>query len=243
MATILQSREEYTFREVEEQGLTHLFIAFERDFRQHLSGLESFFQNLTRSDINITYKTPNFNRYKGDLERVCHAAQEIAGKYDFAMGIAKKGLWLSYVFKQHDLPIYDSLVFRNGQRQRIMCPLSNLTTAKIKNKKILICENDLVTGNTIDAVSTNLLQAGAKQVDLLLIYTTPELKPTFYEEVNQKFFASALPVIGQTIEGDIVVDTSSRIPKSIGQSYSLQRNFNAGRQYLMPLAQKYGVLL
>jgi hypothetical protein len=173
---------------------------------------------------------PNFNRYVGELERACHAAQELEGTYDLGVGIAKKGTWLSYVFHLHGFPTKEMYVIRTGECERFMHPLSKLETKDIKDKRILLFENDLVSGNSVKAVSEEFLKRGAKQIDLLLVYKYTRQKVKDYEIVRKRFIDEPI-IIGMTPSDEFVIDPTPNVPTSITATMSLEEDFQPQTRY------------
>lgn len=173
---------------------------------------------------------PNFNRYVGDLERACHAAQTL-NDYDLGIGIAKKGTWLSYVFGLHGHSIANYLIIR-GDNSRFIYLLSKLWSKDVKNKKILIFDNDLLTGETVRSLSDELLKRGAKYTDLLLVYGTTRQKPDFYEQILKSKFKNNPKILGESENGEIVLDTTCEIPSNIRQFKTLESDFQPDRTYL-----------
>lgn len=230
---IINARQEYATAELVEQGLAPLFKQFEREFREYTAA---------RLGPGSKHNAPNFNLYKGYLERACHAAQTLAGNYDLGIGIAKKGMWLSYIFSLYGLQASDFLVSRTGDIERVGIPLAGLRSTDVPGKRVLIFDNDLVTGNTVRALSDKFRGAGASKTDLLLIYGNTRLKPEYFEEARP-FMNGEIKIVGRTTEGEIVVNTENQISESIGESWSLEKDFNPGRKHLAKLAEILGVSL
>ena len=232
MTKIIEPRAEYTMEELTGSPLLKLFRKFEIGFRQYVGDRLGF--------VNQN-EAPNFNRYKGDLERACHAAQTIGADYDVGIGLARKGMWLSYVFNLHGLPTFDVLVNRIGDEQRAMFPVSPLYTDTIRDKRVLLFDNDLVTGNSVKAVAENLQRGNPQSVDLLLVYGNTQLDPKFFDSIKESLKAPR--IIGKTSEGKIVVNTRSEVPPSIVKARTLDEDFNTDRQHLEKLSQILGVKL
>lgn len=228
---IINERQEYTTEAVIEAGLENLFRTFERSFRVYTAA---------RLTERAKHEAPNFNRYLGYLERACHAAETIKDQYDVGIGIAKKGVWLSFVFSLYGLPTHDVLIIRTGDHARFRHPLTELYKRDVLNKKVLIFDNDLVTGTSVEVVSKGMLEAGAQQTDLLLIYGNTRLTPSYYEQVRAALREKP-KIAGITKAGEIVVNTENQIPPSITRSLSLEKDFNPSKKHLATLAGILGV--
>ena len=251
MAKIIPAREEYTLERVEQSGYMDLFLEFQRRFSEYVgiagqigrSLITRVLPGLPPSEnpfLDFVKNTPNFNRYVGDLEKVCDAAQKLEGQYDLGIGVAKKGLWSSFVFNLHGLPTRDVLVMRLGEG-RFMLPISPLYRKDIEGKRILLFDNDLVTGRTIEALVGNLKPANPRSVDLLLIYGYPQFEEDFYGQVKDLFPEEA--ILGKTDDGKIVLDTSCNVPDGIDKAISLEVDFEPSKKNLVTIASKLGVNL
>src|SRR3989344_2244789 len=137
---------------------------------------------------DIPRNVPNLNQYRGDLERACDAATQLVGQYDIGIGIAKKGLWLSYIFGKHELTIKDISVIRLESNRRFILPLDPLYASDLNGKRVLLMDNDVVTAKTINSVAKEITtRANSSCIDVLLAYSHTELEPSFYEEVRTNF--------------------------------------------------------
>ncbi|MDP3882170.1 MAG: phosphoribosyltransferase [Nanoarchaeota archaeon] len=230
---IINPREEYSTTRIVEEGLAPLFRKFEQEFRKYTA---------ERLGFERRYNTANFNQYVGYLERACHAAETLSSQYDLGLGVAKKGMWLSYVFSLYGLTAHDLLVARTGPVTRAGLPLTPLYSTDVPDKKILIFDNDLVTGKTVEAVAEKMIKAGAEKTDLLLIYGNTRLTPQFLEQVSPTLKARS-KIVGITVDGEVVVNTHNQIPSIISQSWSLEKDFNPSRKHLTRLAEILGVKL
>lgn len=228
---IINEIQEYTAGQIAKEELAPLFMAFERKFREYTA---------SRLGEKLKHETPNFNRYNGYLERACHAAETLRKDYDLGIGIARKGLWLSYVFSLYGLQTHDILIVRTDIKNRFSIPLTPLFKKDVLNKKIIVFDNDLVTGNTIERVAQGMHDAGARQTDLLLVYGNTRLTPNYFNEISHSFKHNP-KIEGITKAGKIVVNTKNEVPESIINSFSLEKDFNSGKKYLTRLAEILGV--
>lgn len=253
---LIPDKEEYTIERVREEGLGRFFSDFQANFMNFTSVCLEFGRRVVdlvdKVDKGDGYKLlrmclaqenstefPNYNRYIRDLERACNAAQSLGNEYDIGIGIAKKGTWLSYVFKLHDYKTRDLIVVRIGD-ERIVHTLSPLVRGDVRGKRVLLMENDLITGESVKAVSESLLSRGADKVDLLLIYGYTRPSKQFYDHIKAKFKGKPKK-FGETVSGEIVLDTRCEVPNTINRTLALDIDFQAGRRYLDFLIEKlYG---
>ncbi|MBW2967410.1 hypothetical protein KY362_02900 [Candidatus Woesearchaeota archaeon] len=206
----------------------NIFLRLQHGFIQYVA---------RRTDPLTAMQTPSFQRYVGDLERACHAAKTLREDYDTGVGIAKKGLWLSYIFHLHGMNTGDVFVYRQGDK-RIMRPI-NLHSTDVKWKKVLVFDNDLVTGKTADAVAKELRKKKAKKVDLLLIYRQTRIDENFSSMVEDNLTGAEL--VGMTPDGRYVYDTHANVPDSVGKCMGLDHDFEPNEEHLDELIKKLGL--
>jgi len=243
----IPDREEYEINGLtEDLKLSEFFYAFQQNFMSYIE--ENLSQGKTmlplfnyppelNRELEKLLSTekkeefPNFNRYLGELERACHVAQTLSKEYDLGFGMAKKGTWLSYVFQLHGFPSYEKYAIRGKGGRRFIFPLHRMNSDQIKNKKILLFDNDVVTGGSVKKLSDSLLDRGADKVSLLLIYKNTRQKIEALNFIVDKLLY--IPrIIGETKLGEYLMDTSPSIPSSIHARYFLEENFYLDRKYL-----------
>ncbi len=228
-------RQEYSPSDLRDRGLTRLFLEFQSLF-------ETYADNALGANGINHVKVPNFNQHVGDLERACLAAQTLAPQYDLGVGIAKKGTWLSFVFMLHGFPTYEMLVERVdfSSARRIIHPPPFLPS--VEGKRILLFDNDVHTGKSLDAMAQNLLGQGAAAVDALLVYHISEMtRPVYQTYCRTRLFTGHPPIVGRN-GSKMVVETVSQRPSSIRKMMTLSRDFaSADDSVLVPLAEALGV--
>lgn len=246
----MEPLEEYHLDEIKKAGLVDLFFKFERGYRNHLvkkvGGWPSLAERiapiitpavlpvLSEKLVPEIRDAPNYNRYKGYLERACCAAKRLRQNYDLGIGIAKKGLWMSYIFGKYGLTIRDILTVREG-RNRFTVPLDEIYRRDITNKRIIIFENDVVTGGTLRDVSDHLRKAEPKSIDLLVVFGITRLKKEFYEQVKPEFKHD--PHVCEKKDTEIAIDCSSEVLPYVRRIIALDKDFKPNRNYLLPLAK------
>ncbi len=177
---------------------------------------------------------------KGALESACLAAEELVPSYDVGIGIAKKGLWLSFIFSLFDLPTFDLMVMRTGD-SRVYCPMDPIFKETLEGKRILLFDNDAVTGKTIAAAAEAITsRCNIEFLDLLLISRYSHLSKEFYQQVKDQLAPTQF--IGKSENGKYVVDTLLQIPsKLVRRKMTLEKDFKGQRQHLEKLKAKLGV--
>ena len=237
MKEIPGERVEYTLRDIEAKELTKLFLVFERSFRAHLDHkvknwmrqlkpllqshpeLAPYIDYLTNEEIPKIRNSPNFNRYQGDLEKACAATSQISSDYDVAIGIAKKGLWLSYILDLYGLPTRDCLVIRTEPRTRFTVPLDFMVKKDVEGKRILVIDNDVVSAGTLNAVARHFAAAKAEVIDALVIYPWTEISREFYNMVRPNFRGK--PTIHGERNDKVVLDATCEINPPVRKVISL----------------------
>ena len=249
MTPFPQPRQEYTPEEIRSHHLIELFLAFEQGFRRYLKDkvrqwphvsqeLEQRFDlgtflGLTQEEVPRIVDSPNFNRYKGDLEAACAAAKHLAYRYDIGLGIAKKGVWLSYVFSLFGLKTADILAIR-GPRGVFCSPLDPLYSRDIAGKRVLLFDNDVVTGATVKTVSSHLRKARPSRIDILLVYGHTEVTPEYYSQIKDSF--KGTPITYGNRDGKEVIDARCEIDPYVKKVFTVAE-YDASMKKLIPLAR------
>jgi len=163
---------------------------------------------------------------KGRVESALAAAEELIPQYDYGIGIAKKGLWLSFIFSMMGLETRDYVVIRNGPGSRIGAPMHTKDPGDFEGKRILIFENDAITGESLACIPRLLLEARVKcqAIDVLLISRYAHVDEECYEAHKSRLAKGQY--LGQSETGKHVIDTFSQIPpKFIRNKMSLESDF------------------
>ncbi|MBL6992034.1 MAG: hypothetical protein ISR65_19785 [Bacteriovoracaceae bacterium] len=223
-----------SMEELSELGQKELFLRFHAQFKKYIEKRVDFANDfsLPAYDIdkqidksNFVKKTINYNGFIGFLEKAVSAAQSLVDQYDIGIGIAKQGLWLSFIFNLFKLETHDILVERLGmKRGRGSIPLDPLKSSDLSGKKIILLENDLVTGETVEHLTKGLDNKGLKHIDLLLIFRDNICSESYYKRVRKKIRGKAVK-LGNTIEGEVVINTEKCVPSKIRKCMSLQYDF------------------
>ena len=174
---------------------------------------------------------------KGAIESACRAAAELIPEYDVGIGIAKKGLWLSFMFKLLGLQTYDVSIVRDGD-QRVCAPMSELYKETLKDKRILVLENDAVTGKTLGTLLDLFDKTGIpyQHIDVLLISRYAHLQPAYVEQVRDKIAKGQY--IGRDEERRFVVDTFSHIPARFRRKMALETDFKGRHKDMERLKER-----
>ncbi|MFH1785529.1 MAG: hypothetical protein ABH842_03795 [Candidatus Micrarchaeota archaeon] len=185
----------YTQEGLAQRGLTDLMVQFERKFREYLEGVQTKLveivttaidrRAITDEEIGIlrdahnrigTFQYPYASQV-GNIEATWTAAHELRERYDCAVGNAVKGLWLSYIFDLVGWDVTNILTKRmNSDTLRKVAPIEHITES-LEGKRILLLENDVMTGATLEAAGRFLrtvMRCATVDVLLLLDYSILE---------------------------------------------------------------------
>jgi hypothetical protein len=240
--------------EIERDGQIELYKAFEKAYRkwlnekiaqwpdiaERLSGKLSgeALMQLSKQDIPEIAKSNNFNIQRGALERACAAAKNLAYRYDIGTGIAKKGLWTSFIFNLYGLKTQDCLIKRINNA-RLAVPLDFTSSKDYANKKVVLFDNDAVTGKTIQETVRHIKQTNPKSIDALLIFGITELsvKDLEISSPHMKY----QPKIVKKEKDMLSIDTTGEVRPYVGKLITLEQDYNPRPELLSGLAKKLGV--
>lgn len=97
------------------------------------------------------------------------AAQELSKSYDFGIGIAWGGVFSSFAFYSFGLPVSLVNMSRTGKGAS-WSPIDGIDYQKIHNKRVIVIENDAITGRTLRRAIREIGKFKPHSVDLLLHY-------------------------------------------------------------------------
>lgn len=160
------------------------------------------------------------------LEKGVNAASTLTPQYDLGIGIASDGLWFSYLFGLYGLPtiVVDMKRRLNGATWK---EIDKVGEEQIKNKKVILFDNDVVSGRTIRRAVREIIKFKPKKIDLLLSVYNTYMSMTYYKK-HKRFLKEKHKIIGEERYGKyvyLIVDTSYQIPKEIGRIFALDKDF------------------
>ena len=198
------------------------------------------------------------------VNEACKAAQAIAGDYDLGIELATDGLAPGYVFHMHGFPTKAVKLGRRG-RGAIWQPIDDINEEDIQGKRLLLFDNDVVTGRTLNRVVRELGKNLPKYMDLLLMheitllsvdaykrwsknYNIPALEDSYdFEMVETRETPQGIEIDyvrdgeqwPRTIELDndslLALNTRRNVPKEIRKTMTLQNDFNDDARALLNL--------
>ncbi|MBI4896089.1 MAG: hypothetical protein HY832_00895 [Candidatus Aenigmarchaeota archaeon] len=152
-----------------------------------------------------------------ELGPTVNMAYHLENQYDVGIGIAKGGLFSSYIFQLSGLPIKIVESHRKGSEATFQWT-TGTTPQEIEGKKLLVLDKDVRTGRTTGRVLKELQRYNPSAIDLALVHkpvpsdssfgTLVENIPDGYRSVyfpNNFYFQSfdkAVAQIERNIQGD-----------------------------------------
>ncbi|MFA5993049.1 MAG: phosphoribosyltransferase [Candidatus Pacearchaeota archaeon] len=108
----------------------------------------------------------------GFVDRSLVMAHSIARNYDLGIGIAKGGLPLAYMFNLFglDIRVVESHPRYNGRMRKIPTFKAHDDISDIRGKRILVLENDTLSGKTLERVGSELVRYNPATIDVAFIY-------------------------------------------------------------------------
>jgi len=148
--------------------------------------LEKGYRKYVASKLNSDGSPCNFMY----VNETCEATQTLIPKYDLGIEIATDGLCPGYIFHLHGFPTKAVKLRRRG-RGAIWQPLEDLSQEDVEGKKLLLFDNDVVTGRTLNRTVRELGKYSPEYMDLLLMHETTFLTVDAYKKWNKNYSVPA----------------------------------------------------
>ena len=140
----------------------YLRYAFSQNLERKLhAGYKEFFKG------NGFRKAPAF-----DLAEVMNAACELIPQYDVGVGVARGGLWSSYIFSLLDLPVIVGKAYAHG-RERTRFKWHDNPDG-LRGKRVLVLDKDVVTGASLRKTFKAMKPYQPVKVDVFLNHNPVE---------------------------------------------------------------------
>ncbi len=140
------------------------------------------------SDKGFEYVTPHIISFS-NLCKHANMAHRIAGNYDIGIGIAKGGLFLTYLFDFFGLEtrVIEAHAHKEDEPKTFKW-VDRIDNLKIKDKKVILFEDDIVSGRTAIYVAEKLREYEPEQLDLALIHDPNDIMgDQFQRDADSKF--------------------------------------------------------
>lgn len=203
------------------------------------------------------------------INNAIQAVESLPKQYDLGIELARDGMWLGFMFSLYDFPIKTVKMSRNGD-SAIWQPIGDLKEEDIKDKRLILLDNDVITGRTIKKAVEELGKYSPKFMDLLLIYEVtrcsignykawrryglPEPKEIWndLEVISSKETKDGLEItypIGEHAEtlvyddsNIINLNTRRNVPKGVRKIMTLERDFNGSPIDLSKLEERISMV-
>jgi hypoxanthine phosphoribosyltransferase len=91
----------------------------------------------------------------------------LAKYYDAVIAVARQGLRSAFLAEMAEVPVYILDAHGHGGENKIRW-LSNIEVSQLAGKRVLVLEDDVVSGATLNLVATELQKCSPAKIDLLL---------------------------------------------------------------------------
>lgn len=118
------------------------------------------------------------------LEKSICAASLLSADYDCGVSLASNGLWLGFVFSIFDLPIFIVDAERSARGIK-WNPVDSINSEIIKEKRVIIFDNDTITSNTLRKAIKEIGKYRPKRIDVALIFNHSNPKEEKWRRYNQ----------------------------------------------------------
>lgn len=103
------------------------------------------------------------------IAEACGAAKKLKENYDIGIALATDGLFMGYIARQFGFPVLDVKLGRRGNGAT-WNPMEPISKKRIKDKKVIVFDNDALTGRTLRRAATEIGAYSPQAIDLLLTY-------------------------------------------------------------------------
>lgn len=129
--------------------------------------------------------------YWGSFPEASRASIALTPHYDLGIEIASGGLFLGYVFQKQGLPIKTVDMKRKGLGATWQ-PISELSRDDIYGKKVLLFDDDAVTGRTLTRATKELGKYSPKHLELLLVHISTAMSVKELIEAGSEVYVRAV---------------------------------------------------
>lgn len=129
--------------------------------------LNAGYQAYIESKLGKQFQLPHFT-YRLSAN-ACSAYNQLCDDFDLGVAIAKDGLWLGYHFDLLGFPTKAVKMHRKGKSATFET-IDDLTREDVEGKRILLFDNDVVTGRTTKKMVKELQKHNPAKIGLLLLW-------------------------------------------------------------------------
>ena len=166
----------------------------------------------------LSYLSSSYLGSHRDIGDVCSAAKELIPNYDVGIAILNGAMGLAFVMGHCGLPILNVKMQRiDNKYDATWKPLDELTNETLEGKRIIVLENDVLTGKTLTRAYQELSKFNPSSIDLFLARYKTLVDKSNYKG-NEQYFPN-LHFSGYQTEQ--WVDTRGNVPDSYGKTLGL----------------------
>jgi hypothetical protein len=103
-----------------------------------------------------------------EVAPIANVACNVANQYDLGIGVAKGGLFPTYIFRLFGLDTR-LVEYHRKEKGKKLRWVDSVSPQEVKDKKVLVLDNDRVTGKTTNVIYRILQKCGPEQIDLALL--------------------------------------------------------------------------
>lgn len=171
--------------------------------------------------------------------RACKAISNLGNNYDLGIALATGGLFFSYIAEQFEFPTMIVKMSRHSKGATWQ-PVDDITRDAINDKRIVVFENDVVTGRTLRRAIKEINFLNPLFVDLLLVYEGTLVSHENYEKW-EKFLSEEVTIVETLcIPCNLYLDTMCQIPKGFRKVMTLEDDFEDDLDAVKDFEQKIG---
>lgn len=157
------------------------------------SDLRDFIPKISK-EFDLWSKKKGFNDvYYFSTAKAINMAHNLTKNYDVGVGIARGGLYLAYISELFGLDV--KIIDANRTGKGVFGVKTEwkdqITANNLKDKKIIVFDKDVLTGNTSRAVGSELLSYYPKVLDIALLHNLEDERSNHLQKPGN--FSSNVP--------------------------------------------------
>lgn len=155
--------------------MSELIDVLDREFKKYVA--EKIGETKAQQIAFSVYA--NFSDGRNGFSRACGAASRLHEDYDLGIALATDGLWLGYIAEAFGFPVKSVRMKRMG-RGAIWEPIDKLYKKDLKGKRVVVFDNDCITGKSLRRAVREIESYSPSFIDLLLIHERTPITAKMY---------------------------------------------------------------
>ena len=146
-----------------------------------MKGMNGIYKKYMASKVGMAKaeESSDFDIYDY-FSKACGVAKNLHRDYDLGLALATNGLWMGYIAEKFEFPVLSVKLGRKGSGATWK-PLDEINQRSVKGKKIIVFDNDALTGRTLRRTVKEMNKCSPKSMDLLLFYERTPLTARMYK--------------------------------------------------------------